>query len=155
MTDSRHEMTTSASPAPGQPALRAFDVDIARQIGRYSDAVMIPAGFDVLHVSGTPGLRQDGHLPTDIAGQADLAWRNVSAALSAADMKITDIVKVTQSLIDEADLPEYVKVRSRHLADHRPASMLAIVPALVWPDIRVEIEVIAAAPPGPDRKRSA
>lgn len=134
-------------------SLRALDIDIARQIGRYSDAVMIPAGFDVLHVSGTPGLQPDGGLPKDVAAQAEVAWRNVSAALSAADMKITDIVKVTQWLVDEADLPQYVQVRSRHLAEHQPASMLAIVPALVWPEIRLEIEVIAAAPP--DRERSS
>lgn len=150
MTEAQHQ-PTGASP-PGHPALHPIDIGVARQIGRYSDAVMVPAGFDTLFVSGTPGLRQDGDLPGDIGAQADLAWHHVSAVLSAADMKITDIVKVTQWLTDEADLTEYVQARSRHLSDHRPASMLAIVPALVWPNIRVEVEVVAAAPPGRQRR---
>jgi 2-iminobutanoate/2-iminopropanoate deaminase len=30
---------------------------------------------------------------------------------------------------------------------HEPVFMLAVIPALVWPDIRVEVEVIAVRQP--------
>jgi len=41
-------------------------------------------------------------------------------------------------------IPAYVAVR-KEVIKHEPAFMLAIIPGLVWPQIRVEIEVIAAA----------
>jgi enamine deaminase RidA (YjgF/YER057c/UK114 family) len=42
------------------------------------------------------------------------------------------------------DIKAYAAVRSRFLGDVRPAFMLAVVPQLVWPEILVEIEVVAA-----------
>jgi hypothetical protein len=39
-----------------------FEAGVAHQIGRYSDAVRVPAGCDQILVSGTPGLAPDGSL---------------------------------------------------------------------------------------------
>ena len=50
------------------------DVGVARQIGRYGDAVEIAPNARLLFTAGTPGLALDGTLPTGIAGQAELAW---------------------------------------------------------------------------------
>jgi enamine deaminase RidA (YjgF/YER057c/UK114 family) len=43
-----------------------------------------------------------------------------------------------------ADIPAYVRVRSRFLSDARPASMLLTVSALARPEFLVEIEAYAA-----------
>ncbi len=59
-------------------------------------------------------------------------------------MGVVDIVKVTQYLIRAEDIPTYAKVRSRFLGEARPASMLLVIPQLVWPEILVEIEITAA-----------
>ena len=59
-------------------------------------------------------------------------------------MTVADIVKVTQYLTGAEDIPSYAKVRSRVLGDVRPAFMLLVVDQLVWPEILVEVEVIAA-----------
>jgi 2-iminobutanoate/2-iminopropanoate deaminase len=40
----------------------AINAGIAHQIGRYADAVRIPAGMDQVVVSGTPGLVWPGFL---------------------------------------------------------------------------------------------
>ena len=56
------------------------------------------------------------------------------------------LVKVTQYLTDAKYIPAYSAIRSKWLADHRPAFMLLVVPALVWPQILIEIEVYAVAP---------
>jgi 2-iminobutanoate/2-iminopropanoate deaminase len=94
--------------------------------------------------SGTPGLFADGKLPADITGQAELAWEHILKMLEQAGMTVADIVKVTQYLARAEDLPGYAKVRSRVLGDVRPAFMLLVVDRLVWPEILVEVEVIAA-----------
>lgn len=59
-------------------------------------------------------------------------------------MEVADIVKVTQYLLREADIPAYAKVRSKFLGDARPASMLLVIPALVRPEFLLEIEIQAA-----------
>jgi 2-iminobutanoate/2-iminopropanoate deaminase len=120
------------------------NIGVAVQIGTYSDAVEVAPGVRWLITAGTPGLAMDGTLPDDIAAQAELAWQHITSLLERADMSITDVVKVTQYLLHESDIADYARVRSRHLKDARPASMLLIVPALVKPGILVEIEVIAA-----------
>lgn len=120
------------------------DIGVARQIGSYSDAVAVPANARWLFTSGTPGLGLNGALPDDITGQAELAWGHILAMLTQADMTVADLVKVTHYLLRADDIAAYVAVRSRFLADARPASMLLIVPELVRPEFLLEIEAYAA-----------
>jgi 2-iminobutanoate/2-iminopropanoate deaminase len=124
------------------PQLEPILTGVAAHIGRYADAVRIPAGVDVIHTSGTPGLRPDGTLPDDFSEEVAQAWRNVEDALARAGAALTDIVSVRQWLTDAADIPAYAAVRSSVIT-HQPTFMLAVIPALVWPNIRVEIEVTA------------
>ena len=86
------------------------------------------------------------HLPasTDITDQSELAWENVLRVLSKADMTVDDIVKVTQYLTRAEDIKAYSRVRNRFLGTARPASMLLVIPQLVWPNLLVEVEIIAA-----------
>jgi len=123
---------------------RIHDIGIARQIGAYSDAVEMPPNTRWLFTAGTPGLALDGKLPSDIAGQAEVAWIHIIAMLKRADMTVHDLVKVTHYLLRAEDIPAYVKVRSQFLGDARPASMLLLVPGLVRPEFLLEVEAIAA-----------
>ena len=120
------------------------DIGIARQIGTYSDAIEVPANARWLFTAGTPGLAEDGTLPSDITAQAELAWQHIDHMLRGAGMTINDIVKLTQYLVSAADIPAYAAVRARRLAGARPASMLLVVPALVRPGFLLEVDVIAA-----------
>jgi enamine deaminase RidA (YjgF/YER057c/UK114 family) len=123
---------------------KIHDVGVAKQIGTYSDAIEVAPNTRWLFTAGTPGLAADGTVPADITGQADIAWQHIMAMLKKADMGVHDLVKITQYLLNANDIPAYAKVRSRYLGDARPASMLLIVPALVWPNMLLEIEAVAA-----------
>jgi len=122
------------------------DIQVASQIGKYSDAIGVAPNMRWLFTAGTPGLSAAGKLPDDITGQAELTWQNVVELLTKADMGIGDIVKVTQYLTRAEDVKAYAAVRTRYLGDARPASMLLVVPQLVWPELLVEVEIIAATP---------
>jgi 2-iminobutanoate/2-iminopropanoate deaminase len=124
----------------------SISTGVAAHIGKYADAVRIPAGAEVIYTSGTPGLRPAGTLPTDFTEEATQGWRNVEEALSRAGAVLADIVSARQWLTDAADIPAYAAVRSSVIR-HQPVFMLAVIPALVWPDIRVEIEVTAVRRP--------
>ena len=76
--------------------------------------------------------------------QAELAWQNVVDILAAADMRVENIVNLTQHLIRRDDLGSYRDIRSKYLGTHEPSSMLTFLPELVWPDMLIELEVVAA-----------
>lgn len=124
----------------------AIGTGVAAHIGRYAEAVRIPAGAEVIYTSGTPGLRPDGTLPEDFTEEVTQAWRNVEEALRRAGAALTDIVSVRQWLTDANDIPAYAAVRSKVIT-HEPVFMLAVIPPLVWPNIRVEVEVTAIRTP--------
>jgi 2-iminobutanoate/2-iminopropanoate deaminase len=127
-------------------ATESFDAGIARQIGHYADAVRVPAGYDQILVSGTPGLAPDGSLPGDMTGQATQAWQNIETTLDQAGANLGDIVSVRQWLTSAEDIRAYVQVRSRFIT-HEPTFMLGVIPGLVRPDFLIEIEVMAAVVP--------
>jgi enamine deaminase RidA (YjgF/YER057c/UK114 family) len=124
--------------------MQIIDVGVAKQIGKYSDAIVVPPNARWLVTSGTPGLGLDGQLPQDITGQAELAWQHLLRMLDSAGMGVSDLVKLTHTLVNANDITDYVKVRAKYLGDARPASMLLIAPALVRPGFLVEIEAWAA-----------
>jgi 2-iminobutanoate/2-iminopropanoate deaminase len=126
--------------------IQTIETGISTQIGHYADAVRIPAGYDQIVLSGTPGLTPDGTLPVGIEEQASQAWRNVENILNAAGASVSDIVSVRQWLRDEQDVPAYVEVRKRFVR-HLPTFMLAVGVGLVRPEFLVEIEVVAAVTP--------
>lgn len=124
---------------------KAHDIGVASQIGFYSDCVEAGPNLRWMITSGTPGLTATGVLPKDITGQAELAWKHILTMLDKAGMTAADIVKVTQYLIRPEDIKPYAAVRRQYLGDVKPASMLLIIPQLVWPEMLLEVEVIAAA----------
>ncbi len=124
---------------------RSINAGVARHVGSYSDAVEISNAGRIVYVSGTPGIdREDGKLPQGFAEQAELAWQNVIRILREADMDVGDIVKLTQHLIRREDLAAYRDIRTKYLGKCAPASMLTFLPELVWPDMLIELEVVAA-----------
>ena len=123
---------------------KIHNIGVAAQIGAYSDALETAPNLRWLLTSGTPGLETNGELPSDIAGQTELAWKHIVRMLEQAGMTVADIVKVTQYLTRPEDIPAYAKIRTRFIGDARPASMLLIIPQLVRPEFLVEVEIIAA-----------
>ena len=115
---------------------------VSRHLGIYPDAVAIPAGATQVVLSGTPGLRPDGTRPADFAEEARQAWDNVREALLCAGAELSDIVQVRAWLTDPDVIDTYVTGRN-DVISHRPAYMLAVVPRLIRPDLRLEIEVTA------------
>jgi 2-iminobutanoate/2-iminopropanoate deaminase len=128
-------------------APRTYDAGFSRQIGRYPDAIRVPAGYDQIVVSGTPGLDENGNIPADFADEARQVWRNVAAILEKAGASISDIVSVRQYLTREEDIKAYVEVRNEMIT-HEPAGMLLVTKAMAWPEIHVEVEAIAFVPSG-------
>ena len=123
---------------------KLHDVGVAARIGKYSDAVEVAPNQRWLFTAGTPGMDEKGEYPPDITTQAELAWGHILKMLKAADMSVTDLVKITQYLTRAEDIPAYVQVRTRVLGDARPASMLMVVAGLPRPEFLLEIDAVAS-----------
>ena len=113
-------------------------------LGAYSQAVQVTGANRTLYISGQPGMEVDGSFPADIAGQAELAWRNLGAQLAAAGMGFRNIVKMTFIFVDRADLAGARPAREAAMGDDHPATTV-IIAGLVNPAWRIEIEAVACA----------
>lgn len=118
---------------------------VAAHIGKYADAIAVSGSGTQVFVSGTPGLREDGTTPEDFAAEARQCWANVEKALGEAGADLTDIVYMRQWLTSRDNVSAYLAV-SREVIHHAPAAMLSIIDGLVWPNLRVEVEVTAILP---------
>ena len=118
---------------------------VAAHIGHYADALAVSGGGTQIFVSGTPGVRDDGTVPEDFTDEARQCWANVESALGKAGATLTDIVYMRHWVTSRDNAPAYLAV-SEEFIRHKPAAMFSIVDGLVWPSIRVEVEVTAILP---------
>lgn len=98
---------------------------------------------DRVWVSGTVGVDKEGHVPESTEDQFRLALENLDEALRAAGGGPEHIVKVTVFLTDIRDRRAINPLREEYFGEHRPASTLVEVSALVGPALKVEIEAEA------------
>ena len=118
--------------------------DAPQTSGRYSQAVAIQDAARWLFVSGQIPVDTSGSIPVGFADQCRLAWRNLEAQLRAADMTISNLVKVNIFLSDRAYAEENRAIRHEVLGDHLPA-MTVVIAGIFDQSWLLEIEAIAAA----------
>jgi enamine deaminase RidA (YjgF/YER057c/UK114 family) len=122
--------------------VKTIDTGMSRNMGVYSDDVVIPPGMVQGIVSRTPALHFDGTQPEDITKETYHACNNVRDTLLCADAELGGIVQVRTWLTMADDIEQYIKTRNE-IMGHMPAYMLALVPQLVRPTVRLTIEVVA------------
>ena len=98
---------------------------------------------DRVWVSGSVGVRSDGTIPEAAVEQFQVAIDTVDRCLKAAGAEARHVVKVTVLLTDINDRAAINPIRQAYFGEHRPASTLFEVSALVSPEMKVEIEVEA------------
>lgn len=118
--------------------------DIAAPIGSYSHGIEVPPGARLLHTAGQVGIDTNGRVVEGIAAQTLVALRNVGAILESAGMTYRDMLHLRTYLVDLNDFAGFREIRAKVFGAHKPASTLVVVKALVFPELRVEIECVAA-----------
>lgn len=98
---------------------------------------------ELIWVSGIVGMTADGQIPDDTAAQFDIALDAMDACLRAAGGRPDTVTKVQIFLTDISDRASINPARVAYFGEHRPASTLVEVSALVDPRMKVEIECMA------------
>jgi enamine deaminase RidA (YjgF/YER057c/UK114 family) len=104
---------------------------------------------NLLFIAGQVGFDTQGKLvgPT-MREQYEQTLKNLKTVLASQGATFNHVAKITVFVtsIDEFRAPELQEIRARYLGDVKPASTLVQVVRLAEPDLRIEIEAIAALP---------
>jgi len=106
--------------------------------------VEVPAGARLLFTNGQVGTKPDGSTPEATAEQVEVIFDRLKAVLKAADMTLNDIVCFDFYVTDRADIDPFAEVRDRIMGDHKPGATLLVVNGLARPELKIEIEAVAA-----------
>src|ERR671923_2306194 len=98
---------------------------------------------NMLFISGATAGGTDAANGT-AAQQADAILRKLSHILEAEGAALANVVKVTVFLTDMRERAEIAQVRERYFQGVYPASTLVQVAALAAPNLKLEIEAVAA-----------
>ena len=134
---------TRAKASPINPAA------LPAPLARYSHALLVPAGFDLLVSSGQLGLGPDGAIPEDPGDQCVAIFESLAAILNEAGMTFADVIRFNAYVTDRAYFPVYGEVRGRYVAGSAFASTLVIVSGFTRPEFKVEVEITAARESSP------
>jgi enamine deaminase RidA (YjgF/YER057c/UK114 family) len=113
----------------------------------FSQGVRIGGAQELLICSGQTAMGPDGSVPTtsDMGEQVRTAMDNIVRVLADAGMSPADIVKTTIYTTNVDELVSVIGPESqRFLGTNLAASTLIGVDRLAFPELLVEIEVLAA-----------
>lgn len=117
--------------------------DVHSPIG-YSHTALVPAGTELVFLSGQVGVRPDGSTPATLEEQSTQMFSNIKALLHAHGLDATSIVKITLFVVAGQDIRVVRSARAQWLGDHKPTSTAVFISQLVDPKLLVECEAIAA-----------
>jgi 2-iminobutanoate/2-iminopropanoate deaminase len=111
----------------------------------------ISSGFrvgDLIVTAGQVAVDESGEVigAGDFDAQIDHVFKRLDEILTAAGAGLKDVIKTNIYVTDVANLSRVIEYRKKYFTAPYPASTLVGVKELVFPDLMVEIEVIAVAP---------
>ncbi len=112
--------------------------------GYRNRSVEIPPGSRVLYISGQTATDENGNTPADAETQADIVYARIVETLHEAGMDLTDVVKTNLYMTDPADIGAIGKASQKHFKGHAQAGTLVYVKALALPEVKIELEAVAA-----------
>ena len=112
----------------------------------FSQAVDLSGAERVLVCAGQTAAGDDGAPPktTDMGEQVRIATENLGTVLHAANMDFSDVVKLTVYTTDVDAFLGASGASAEALGSNLPAMTLIGVARLAFPELKVEIEAIAA-----------
>ena len=94
--------------------------------------------------SGQLGVSVDDKIPPSVEAQTRICFENLTAILASASMSFADVVRLNAYVTDRDYFPAYMAVRDQFVATPPPASTLMVVGGFTRPELKVEVEALAA-----------
>jgi enamine deaminase RidA (YjgF/YER057c/UK114 family) len=113
----------------------------------FSQAVEVSGAERVLVCSGQTGIGDDGVPPesSDMGVQVRTAFENLALVLRTSDMSMSDVIRINYYTTDVDELISVLgHIAPEFLGENIPASTLLGVARLAFPQLKIEIEAVAA-----------
>lgn len=118
---------------------------VAKPAAPYSNLAIVPPGRRLLVLAGQIGTRLDGSVVEGLEAQFEQALANVNAIVASEGGTAADIARVTCFLVEKpTDGPRIGAAIKNAFPGGLPAMSWIYVAGLFRPDVKVELEAIAA-----------
>lgn len=118
--------------------------NVAPPIAAYSHLAVIPSGTELLVIAGQVGMDLNRTIPEEPEKQYELALRNIVGILDGQGLTPASLVKLNIFLVDRLNPERAKNIRAELLGDSLPPTTLVYVAGLARPELKVEIEGMAA-----------
>ena len=110
----------------------------------YSHTAVVPAGTELIFLSGQVGVKPDGSILSTLEEQSEQMFSNIKSLLLAHGLDASSIVKITLFVVAGQDIRIVRSARAKLHGTHKPTSTAVFISQLVDPKLLVECEAIAA-----------
>ena len=111
----------------------------------YSNLAIVPAGYRLLVIAGQIGNLSDGSIVEGLEAQYEQAISNINAIVASEGGDSTNIARITVFLTEKPSAGDKVSATmQRYFPSGPPAMSWIYVSELFRPNVKVEIEAIAA-----------
>lgn len=118
---------------------------VAKPAAAYSNLAIVPSGRRLLVLAGQVGNRPDGSFVESLEAQFEQALANINAIVASEGGTAADIARVTCFLVEKpTDGPRIGAAIKNAFPDGLPAMSWIYVAGLFLPNMKVEIEAVAA-----------
>lgn len=114
-------------------------------VGEYSHVTVVPKNSTLYTFSGQIGHDVAGNIPENHQQQVENTFKNIERALFSEGLTTENIIKVNIWSVDEIDWDHFDRVWHQVFSSN-PSMTIAYISALGLPEIKIEIEILAAKP---------
>ena len=116
-----------------------------KAVGNYSHVTIVPRNAQLYTFSGQIGADESGNLPDDYNKQIENTFINIDKVLNSQSLNADDVIKVNIWATEEIDWENvFDPIWDKFFGNTYPSMTIAYVRALGLPEIKIEIEILAA-----------
>lgn len=116
-----------------------------KAVGNYSHVTIVPRNAQLYTFSGQIGADQSGNLPDSYTKQIENTFINLDKVLNSQSLTADDVIKVNIWATEEIDWENvFDPMWNKFFGNTYPSMTIAYVKALGLPEIKIEIEILAA-----------
>ena len=116
-----------------------------KAVGNYSHVTIVPRNAQLYTFSGQIGADESGNLPDSYTKQIENTFINISKVLNSQSLSADDVIKVNIWATEEIDWENvFDPMWNKFFGNTYPSMTIAYVKALGLPEIKIEIEILAA-----------
>lgn len=116
-----------------------------KAVGNYSHVTIVPRNAQLYTFSGQIGADESGNLPDSYTKQIENTFINLDKVLNSQSLTADDVIKVNIWATEEIDWENvFDPMWDKFFGKTYPSMTIAYVKALGLPEIKIEIEILAA-----------